>query len=287
MTAFSNLYGALALECSAPLPIAILERDAAAELVGLVASDLSRVLTGVEQVDLALAAVSFDPCEVLRPGWPVHAALTGLAQAAPEFGLPRVMGFGGNDGLPDQLKPDPELFGGPLRVLPFVLYGPADKIKALGDEMEEVLLDTGLAQAATALFATEAFGAPLEHSRYLSLHDLMAMMAMQYDHAGLGALWPLIEVALLRPEDEEWLDEPPEPLLHWADGQVRMAMMDLAAWSTAGFAPEGTNAENIERIYDQFQMRQRLLAAVLGGHGIVVQYDHCGAGEDPREVVAA
>ena len=72
--------------------------------------------------------------------------------------------------------------------------------------MEENLLEKGMAQAATAFFAQRAFNAPMEHARYLSLNDLLAMTAMQYEHAGIAPLWPLIESALLTPEREDKAD---------------------------------------------------------------------------------
>jgi hypothetical protein len=39
-----------------------------------------------------------------------------------------------------------------------------------------VLLETGMAEARTALAAQQAFGVAIEHARYLTLHDLAAMM---------------------------------------------------------------------------------------------------------------
>lgn len=262
-------------------------RDLAAELAGHVAADLARLLPGVESLDLAVAAAGFDPSELLRPGWPLHAALADLAERAPGRDGPRVLGFGSHEGaMPPQLSPDPALQDGPLRLVPFVLHGDADEVAAIGRAMEEVLLETGMAQAATALHAQQSFATPLEHVRYLSLNDLLAMTAMQYEHAGIGPLWPLIETALLTPERQEWLDAPPEPLLRWTGREVRAAMMDLAVWLEAGFAPAGMDPERVSRAYDQFQMRQRQLAAVLGSHAITVCFDHVGIGEDPRRVLA-
>lgn len=124
MIAPISTLGALALECSAPMARSALAREAAAELADHVAADLARFLPGVEQVDLALAAAAFDPSELLRAGWPVHAALDALVERAPEPHLPRVMGFGAHEGqMPEGLEPDPALHGGPLRLVPFVLRG--------------------------------------------------------------------------------------------------------------------------------------------------------------------
>src|SRR3546814_20030160 len=78
-------------------------------------------------------------------------------------------------------------------------------------------MERGMAGADTALLAQEAFGLQVEHARYLTLHDMCALMATQYDHAGLAPLWPVLETALLSPDREDWLAAPPEPLLRYAD----------------------------------------------------------------------
>ena len=103
-------------------------------------------------------------------------------------------------------------------------------MQALRESFEEVLLDRGMAQADTALLAQQAFGAQIEHARYLTVHDLLAIIAMQYQNQGLQRLWPVIETALLAPDSEEWLDAPPEPLLRYAEGGVQIAMLDPNAW---------------------------------------------------------
>jgi hypothetical protein len=284
MTVLVHVFGALALETAGPPGRAVLSREAAEALGGHAAIDLQRLLPGIGDIDLALAAAHFDPAELLRPGWPVHAALSEIAQRAPGSGRGRVIALGAHaDIMPlPALQPDAALLGGPLRVLPFALLGEAAAIAELGRTMEERLLETGMAGAATALFAQNAFGARLEHVRYLSLHDLVAMIAMQYEHAGLPALWPLIEAALLAPESDEWLDAPPEPLLHWHDGEVRAARMAFDAWCEQGFAPEHTGAMALPRAFAAHEARWRQYRAVLGVHGIAVREIDVGAGDDAR-----
>ena len=167
-----------------------------------------------------------------------------------------------------------------------LLRGTPDAVAPVGERLEQVLLDTGMAGADTALLAQSGFAAPVEHARLLTLNDLAAMMAMQYDHAGLDPLWPLLEAALLSPDTVQWLDAPPEPLAVYENGGVRMALLDIDAWAEGGFAPADTDAERLSRAFDRFQMRQRQLAAVLAAHGVPVTYDHCPAGRDPRAVLA-
>jgi hypothetical protein len=151
-----------------------------------------------------------------------------------------------------------------------------------------VLLETGMANADTALAAQQAFGVPIEHARYLTVHDLAALMAMQYEHAGLGVAWPLIETALMAPTEEQWLDAPPEPLVRLAGGEARIALFDDEGWAASGFAPAGArDATRMDRDFDRFQMRQRQLAALLEAHGIAILFEHCPAGRDPRTVLAA
>jgi hypothetical protein len=199
-----------------------------------------------------------------------------------------VIAFGAQAGqLPEPLRPDPHHADGPLRLIPFLLRGNAETIDAVGRQLEAVLLDTGMAGADTALLAQQQFGAAVEHARYLTVHDLAAMTAMQYEHAGLGALWPLIETALLRPADIAWLDATPEPLAHYRDGEVRMPMLDIDAWAEAGFPPTGSDGARLARAFERFQMRQRQFVAVLSAHGIPVTFDHCPLGSDPRVAIAS
>ena len=290
MKAQISCLGALALELrpGARASAAVLEQDAAGELVGGVARDLAGFVPGVIALDLGFVAALFDPVELLRPGWPVHGELERLIAQAPSQASARIIAFGAHDGaLPESLRPSADFAEGALRLLPFVVRGEHEFVTEVGARFEETLLETGMAGAATALFAQENFGAAIEHARYLTLHDLAAMMALQYEHAGLALVWPLIETALLTPEREVWLDAPPEPLIRLHAGQARIALFDDEAWNAQGYAPHGTDAAKLERAFDRFQMRQRQIAALLAAHAIAVTFDHCPAGSDARAILRA
>ncbi len=282
--------GALAIELSPGAAVGqlVLSPEAAGALAALVARDLDKQVPGAAALDLGLVAALFDPVELLRPGYPLHAELERLVARAPGAAGRRVIGFGaGAEGLPGALKPAPEHAQGPLRLLPLLVRGDAAAIADVGGRMEQVLLDTGMAGADTALLAQEGFATRVEHARLLTLNDLAAMMALQYEHAGLAPLWPLVETALLSPEQEQWLDAPPEPLARYANGEVRMALLDIDAWAEGGFAPTRIDAERLARAFEHFQIRQRQFATVLEAHGIPVTFDHCPAGRDPRDVLRA
>ncbi|MFA5683346.1 MAG: hypothetical protein WCZ65_00740 [Lysobacteraceae bacterium] len=267
MTQPIHSFGVLALELSVDGDAGrvVLERDAAQALSAALGDDLRRLLPGVEALDAGIAAAGFDPAELLRPGWPVHAALGELTTAAPGRRGGRLIVFGGHEGrmAAPALQPDPALAGAALRLLPFSLGGEAAAIAAVSRHMEERLLDQGMASAELALQCQDAFGLRLEHARWMSLHDLCAMTAMQYQHAGMEGCWRLIEAALLAPDGEEWLREAGEPLALYRQGQVGIA------------EPPDDDADA-----EELRWRARRMQAVLAAHGIRATRHAVAAGGD-------
>ena len=275
-------HGVIALELRDGQPpreaaLAVARAGDVAELLG---RDLVALAPAAAGCDLALLGAHFDPAEALRPGWPVHRRVQELLQRAPGRGQrARAIGFGADAAgeVPLPLHCDPALAGGGLRVLPFVLQG--EGVEAVAAVLEAELLDRGMASAGLALALQDGLGASIEHARLLSLHDLLAMTALQYENAGLAPLWTLLETALLEPDAEAWLDAKPEPLARYGDGEVRIALMDPVAWHARN-APAEADAAKLERGFALFQARQRQFAAVLGAHGIDVNFVHCADGKD-------
>ena len=294
----TSVLGALALELRGETPVARawLAQDPAGALAALVARDLARLAPEAAALQLITVGAHYDPVEVLRPGWGLHQELDALSARAPrprtetgtDWSGGSVVAFGAHeDQLPGVLAPSPDYFGGPLRVVPFVLRGPDDVIARVGDQFERELIERGMAGADTALAAQESFGLQVEHARYLTAHDLAAMTALQYEHAGLGPLWPVLETALLAPDGEAWLDAPPEPLVHYVQGEARIAMFEAAAWK-ARYAADAdcTQADIRERLSRQhahFQARQRQMAAVLAAHGVPVTFMHVAPESDAHQ----
>jgi hypothetical protein len=279
-----HVLGALALELRGDAPVVrhALSQAEVGALADLIARDLAGFAPEAASLELVTVGAHYDPVELLRPGWPLHHELNQLAARAPGRAEARVVAFGAHeDQLPGALTPSTDYAGGPLRLVPFVLGGDADVAARVGEAFERELLERGMAGADTALAAQEAFGLQVEHARYLTVHDLAAMMAMQYDHAGLSPLWPLLETALLQPDGEEWLDAPPEPLVHYVAGEARIALFEPRAWKAryASDAPCDSVEcrEKLERQHQHFQARQRQIAAVLGAHGIPVNFVHAMA----------
>lgn len=290
-----RVLGALALELA---PGSRAGRDSVSQaeagpLAALVAADLAKFAPEAAELDCTLVSAHFDPVELLRPGWPLHQELWQLAAKAPRApgGGARILAFGSHEGqLPGALSPAPEYTGGPLRLLPFVLDGDAATVARVSARFEADLMEEGMAGAGTALAAQDAFGMQVEHARYMTVHDLCAMTAMQYEHAGVAGLWPLLEAALLSPAREAWLDAPPEPLLHYAgSGEVRMALFAPAAWrqryAPADDVEDEAARARLERLYGHFEARQRQLSSLLRAHGLAVEFIHCQ--DDARAELAA
>ena len=284
-----QVLGVLALELSgdASPTRGALAQEAAGELATRVGRDLGALVPGARELDLVFAAAHFDPAEVLRPGWPVHRRLDELRARAPRSGDgARVIAFGadGRGQVPLPFQADAQLAGGRLRVLPYLLTGAPDATAAVAAHMEASLLDLGMAQAETALMAQDAFGVRIEHARYLTLHDLLAMTALQYSNQGLEPVWDVLETALLAGSSEAWLDAPPEPVLRHVDGEVRMALLTPADWR-ARHAPDEQNEARLARGLAMYEARQRQIAAVLQAHGIEVQFVQVAAGQDPADAL--
>jgi len=265
-----TLCGMLALELSEiASDIRLLVRDEAGALAQCIARDLAGFDARLSELSLSTVGAHYDPIELLRPGWPLLAELDQLSARAPGQARAQIIAFAAHDGLlPGQLMPANEYLGGPLRVIPFVLHGNADTVTEVSAHLEHDLVEHSMAGAETALTAQAAFALNIEHARYLTLHDLCAMTALQYEHAGLAALWPLIETALFSPEREFWLDAPPEPLVLWRKGQAQMAEFDDDKWQQR-YAP-GLNTVETARLKTHFQARQSQFVSILGAHAIKV-----------------
>src|SRR5579859_5308129 len=261
----------LALELSAgdTPPRRTLTRDEAAELAALIAADLHTLVPQVDEARLALAGALFDAVELLRPGFPVWATLDELARRVPRGQFENVVAFGHHEGrMPAQpLEPDPAYADGPMRLLPLSLLAPEDVAEPLSERLEVELVGRGEASANTADWLMRTFGIRLEHARYLSRNDLLALTCVQYEHVNLAPLWQLLEAAMLTPYRPETALSARGLALRYADGTAWMqspaqwlATQD-SAMTERGHAFAGA----------VFELRQ--YAALLQAHGLPLQLD--------------
>ena len=256
----------LALELSpgAAPPRLTLSRDEAAELAALVATDLHALVPQVDAARLALAGALFDTVELLRPGFPVWATLEELARRVPRGHLENVVAFGTYDGhMPAQpLEPEASYADGPMRLLPLSLLAPPELADTLSEQLEVQLVGRGEAGERTADWLMRTLGVRLEHARYLSRNDLIALTCVQYEHVNLAPLWTLLEAALLTPCREEATLSARGLALRYTNGEVRA--QSPAAWLAAQAGDPAQRTHDFAGIV--FELRQ--YAALLDAHRV-------------------
>ena len=253
-----------------------LGRDEAAELAALVADDLHALIPQVDQARLALAGALFDTVELLRPGFPVWATLDELARRVPRGHLENVVAFGTHDGhMPAQpLEPEAAYADGPMRLLPLSLLAPEALAGELSEQMEVQLVGRGEAGARTADWLMRTLGIRLEHARYLSRNDLLALTCVQYEHVNLAPLWTLLEGALLTPYREESTLSARGLALRYADGRV--SVQSPSDWLAAQDGDAARRAHDFAGVV--FELRQ--YAALLGAHRLPLVLQGDDASDD-------
>ena len=239
-----------------------LSRDEAAELAGHIATDLQALVPAATEARLAVAGALFDAVELLRPGFPVWATLDELARRVPRGHLDNVVAFGTHEGrMPAQpLEPDAAYADGPMRLLPITLLAPEPLATTLAEQLELDLVGRGEAGQRTADWLIRTLGVPLEHVRYLSRNDLLALTCVQYEHVNLAPLWSLLETALLTPYREEATLCARGLPLRYAQGAVQVQ-------SPAQWLAESQDADRAHAFAGiVFELRQ--YAALLEAHAL-------------------
>ncbi len=252
-------------------PRLTLNRDEAAELAELVAADLHGLVPSVNQARLALVGALFDPVELLRPGFPVWATLDELARRVPRGHLDNVVAFGSHDGhMPAQpLEPSTQFADGPMRLLPLSLLAPETLAEDLSEQLEVQLVGRGEAGALTADWLMRTLGVRLEHVRYLSRNDLLALTCVQYEHVNLAALWSLLEAALLTPYREESVVTARGLALHYVDGKV--FAQSPSQWLVEQARDAGEDAAASQHALAGILFELRQYAALLDAHQLPLQ----------------
>lgn len=274
---------ALELADGQPAPRLTFSRDEAAELAQFVAADLHALVPPVDQARLALVGALFDQVELLRPGFPVWATLDELARRVPRGHIENVVAFGSHDGhMPAQpLEPSLPFADGPMRLLPLSLLAPEALAEELSEQLEVQLVGRGEAGPLTADWLMRTLGIQLEHVRYLSRNDLLALTCVQYEHVNLAALWSLLEAALLTPYREESAVTARGLALRYAEGKV--FAQSPSQWLIEQSHKDGDDARRHALAGIVFELRQ--YAALLDAHQLPLRLrstadhaDEAGAG---------
>ncbi len=252
--------------------LAPLSREQGQILIDAITADLAQMMPEVRSLGLALSAALYDQTQILSPGFPVHTALADIYQESQGSAFqPYCLALGAAEGKMPKAALDPALnrLTGPLLIVPWVLTGPSEEIHAASQELEQVLVGSGQASAATALALNELFGFNLVHAQYLTTNDLSAMLSLQFSNVGLPELWDLLESALYAPDEDRWTVTDCGSRVAYLNNHVEVLFQPFDAWAES--ADASLDPETLASQYASCLRSQRQITVTLNAHGVPVR----------------
>jgi hypothetical protein len=216
---------------------ALLGATDAEQMLAHLAADLQSLLPGVSDCTLVAAGALFDQTQILRPGYPVFAALELAAdQPGADLAKPGLVSIAARDGaMPlSDLQPLSDIPLGLLQLLPIVIQGPPKRMKRLTEAMEYRFLEEGQLSAHSAAWLQSAFGVSIQHARLMTLTDLSALLRMQLDHFGFLSLWELLDAALSDPGKELSVTSAGGQKWVWKEGAAHAVFETFDHWASKG-----------------------------------------------------
>ncbi len=240
----------------------LIERSACERLAEALAEDLARQAEAASDGLLVVSGSLFEPGELLRPGLPAWSALSDLARpvARQPSQAGQLLAIGAHQGrLPDRrLVPPDQAIGGQLLILPILLQLEAPLMNQLSDHLEQVLFERGGLHPPARASLAEATGLEVGHGQLMTLSDLIALVHVQMDTAGLGGFWPVVEHALIDPDQDRAFDLPASLQATWQAAAQRV-LVDFESFDRWAGSLED---------YALWTRAFRSLAALLAVHGM-------------------
>jgi hypothetical protein len=268
---------------AASRPALLAPRDAE-QMLAHVAADLRALLPGIAECSLIAAGALFDQTQILRPGYPVFAALEASAPAAADAQRPfkpGLVSIGAADGVMPaaDLQPGSDIPLGLLQLLPVVVHGPAPLVEELGQAMEYRFLEQGQLSPHAAAWLQTAFRVSINHARLMTLTDLNAMLRLQLEHFGFLPLWELLDAALSGRPDPLRVTTPSGKTLEWKDGEVHVVFETFDYWAREGGGAELPAARlALAGGYGDWTREMRQYTTTLRAHGVAIRFHRPGAG---------
>ena len=255
----------------------VLSKSAAEQLLAHLATDLANVFPEIEPCDLAMASSLFDQTQVLRPGYPIFAALSERIEHSRTSDSKRLRVAVDPK---DESHPEPRLESDPstppaiLQILPLCVEGPAEVMAVLEDDMEHRFLEQGQLSAHSAKSITAQFGIELNHARFMTLTDLLAMLKLQLEHFGFESLWRLIFAALEETDDIVPVRGTQRHAFEFGNGCVQTHFETFDYWAHSGDGKKlQASASELAEAYAAWTIEYRQYLATLQAHSIpVIQY---------------
>ena len=217
---------------------ALLERTAAEQVLPHIATDRTSMFPAVSHCSLSMAGALFDQTQVLRPAFPVYAALETLQQSSnpgSDFQA-RLLSIGSSEGqMPvKDLQPFDDIPLGILQILPLLISGPAGCLDGLATEMEHGFLEHGQVSAHTAKALESQFQISINHARFMTITDLNAMLRLQLEHYGFLPMWELLDAAMTGVTDKLEVETPGGLKFKWQDESVHSFFESFDWWALHG-----------------------------------------------------
>jgi hypothetical protein len=255
---------------------ALLETRQAEQMLAHLAADLQALLPDISRCSLIAAGALFDQTQLLRPGYPVFAALESTAAGGDsERFRPALASIGATGGkMPlEDLQPSDTMPLGMLQLLPVVIHGPPPRVAELGRSMEYRFLEEGQLSAHSAAWLATAFGITIHHARLMTLTDLSALLRMQLEHFGFLPLWELLDAALTGRVDPLTVTTPGGQKYEWRDGRIHTAFQTFDFWANQGGGadlPGGRLA--LAEAYGDHTRELRQYLTTLQAHGLNLHF---------------
>ena len=246
------------------------------QMLAHLAADLTAILGGFGKCHLASAGVLLDQCQILRPEFPVFAALAGAVNGRREQEITSgLRALGARRGVMplDQLQPDESIPPAPLRFVPVLASGPADLVQHLSEEMEHRFLAEGQLSAHTASWFEAAFGIGIAHARFMTLTDLNAMFRLQLEHFGYLPLWELVDAAIERRAEPLTVTTESATNYEWRDGSVRVTFQTFDFWANHGGGRDVHDPQQLPSGYAQWSRDLRRFISTLAAHHVSLEFE--------------
>jgi hypothetical protein len=239
----------------------------------MLAADLARTVPAADQSMLVVSGSIFEPGQLLRPGLPAWTALSdAAAPVIREQGLaPQLLAIGAHQGrLPDRrLAPAEDGVQSQFVAMPILLLADPESGPDLESELERELFERGSIDPPARALLHDALGLDSVHGQLLTATDLLALQHVQMDAAGLGSFWPVVEHALLSPDQSRAYELAAGLKAQWR-AEDEVLEIEFLKFSAVGDGEENT--------YRLWQRALRTLTALCDSHGL--QWQSQGSDSD-------
>jgi len=216
-----------------PLDTRMLGRADSEALGAALAEDLARVASDAGDGLLIIAGGLFEPGELLRPGFPAWQAIDDLVRPMSRERMAggQIMAIGAHEGrFPDsRLRPPDDIPAGRFLALPLTLALADGDPNGLVERLEQDLFERGGIHPPARAVLARATGLDSVHGQLMTLNDLIALQHVQMDTAGLGPFWPVVEHALVNPQNDHSFDLPGSLSTRW-DAEHQRVQIDFTTF---------------------------------------------------------